>query len=229
MTDPHEQSLPGASSKFDAYAANYEALHQENVRSSGEDPAYFARYKLDCLRRVGVDDPVLDYGCGIGSLTTLLASEFAEVHGCDPSGESLRVARRRVPGARFWDGQAPLAHFGTAVLAGVLHHIPPAERARALSDVFATLRPGGRVVIFEHNPYNPLTRKAVRECPFDDDAILLTASELRGRLRLSGFVDVSTNYIVFFPRLLRALRALEPRLSWCALGAQTMTVGRRAG
>ena len=31
-------------------------------------------------------------------------------------------------------------------------------------------KPGGLVVVFEHNPYNPLTRLVVRRCEFGEDA-----------------------------------------------------------
>jgi hypothetical protein len=67
----------------------------------------------------------------------------------------------------------------------------------------------------------------VRECPFDDDAILLWPGELRRRLKRAGFSKARIDYIVFFPRFLSALRPLEPRMRWCALGAQTMTVATR--
>jgi hypothetical protein len=83
------------------------------------------------------------------------------------------------------------------------------------------------VVVFEHNPLNPLTQKSVRDCPFDDDAILLFPWELRGLLARSGFERVRQDYIVFFPRLLRRLRPLEPKLGWLCLGAQTLTVAER--
>jgi hypothetical protein len=43
----------------------------------------------------------------------------------------------------------------------------------------------------------------------------------------AGFGGVSLSYIVFFPKFLAFLRGLEPRLGWCPLGAQTLTVGTR--
>ena len=60
---------PQASSKFDDCAANYDALHAESITASGEPTEYFARYKLDCLKRLGLrsEGAVLDYGCGIGN------------------------------------------------------------------------------------------------------------------------------------------------------------------
>jgi SAM-dependent methyltransferase len=211
--------------KFDAYAQDYGFLHQQSVRFSGEDVEYFARYKLDCLTRLGAEGPLLDFGCGVGNVTKVLGQTFADVTGYDPSEDSLRLARQRVPRARFSSDLGSLkdGHFGVVVLAGVLHHILPAERDPVLLNVRRKLRPRGRIVIFEHNPNNPVTRRAVRDCPFDDDAVLLPAAEVRERLRRAGFRAVMQDYIVFFPKVLSLLRPLEPRLRRVALGAQTMT------
>lgn len=216
-------------SKFDEYATDYQALHRSSVATSGEDPDYFARYKLACLRRLGAQGPLLDYGCGIGNLTTHLAVEYPDVHGFDPSAASLTVARERAPTAHFWEPERPpqKRYFATVVLAGVLHHVAPKDRNRLLRDAYEFLKPKGRLVVFEHNPLNPLTRKAVRDCPFDDDAILLFPDELRRRVADAGFTQVQVSYIVFFPRAFARLRRWEPHLRRCFLGAQTMTVAGR--
>jgi hypothetical protein len=151
------------------------------------------------------------------------------VAGYDPSGASLTEARRRASSATFYHdpGAIPRGRFGLVVLANVLHHVPPPERAGLLSRLVAHLRPGaGLLVVFEHNPYNPLTRLAVASCEFDDDAILLGPVELTRLLSRSGLADVGRRFIVFFPRTLAALRVLEPHLGWMPAGAQVMAVGR---
>ncbi len=227
---PPETGAPGAE-KFDSYAASYDTLHQQSVSASGEPTEYFALYKLACLDRIGApkDAPILDFGCGIGNLTEPLAGSFGDVHGFDPSVKSLEVAQKRAPAATLHatTEAIPDDHFATAVLSGVLHHVPVNERPALLRTVRRKLRPGGRVVIFEHNPWNPLTRKAVADCPFDDDAILLWPWQITGLLRDAGLGEIERDYIVFFPRALSFLRTLEPRLKRLFLGAQTMTVGAR--
>lgn len=219
--------------KFDEYAASYEGLHRASVAASGEDPSYFHDYKVECLRHRGLlRAPLLDYGCGTGNLTERFArriGDLHEVHGYDPSSECLAEARERAPSATLHSDPTtlPRAHFATAVLSGVLHHVPPRERGGVLATVRATLRPGGHVVVFEHNPLNPMTRRAVAACPFDDDAILLWPWQARRLLRRAGFDAVTLDYIVFFPRPLAFLRRLEPRLHRVALGAQQLLVGVR--
>lgn len=219
----------GSGHKFDAYARRYDGLVDDSIRASGESSQYFLDYKLGCLERIGVDLslPVLDYGCGVGNLSACLATRFQRVEGYDPSSESLNVAREHAPGALFHERPEaiPDRHFGVAVLSCVLHHIPPGERAQIMSNLRQKLVPGGKLVVFEHNPWNPVTRRAVAACPFDDDAILLWPGELRRLFRDTGYQDVRQDFIVFFPRALAALRPIEPRLNWLFLGGQTMTVG----
>jgi SAM-dependent methyltransferase len=218
--------------KFDRYAGEYRNLHDQSVSASGEHAEYFHVYKLERLERAGVQrgQRILDYGCGIGNLTLHLAERFPCVVGFDPSEKSLEVARGRVPGASFASAPDTLedATFDVAVLSGVLHHVPRDERVGLLATVKSKLKPGGRLFVFEHNPLNPMTRRAVSACPFDDDAVLLWPWALPSLLSEAGFERPKVDYIVFFPKLLARLRPLEPRLRWLPIGAQTMTVARRA-
>jgi len=218
--------------KFDAYARDYETLHANSIATSGEQPGYFAEYKAACIARlVGArfGQPILDYGCGVGGLTQRLCARFPQVSGFDPSAESIAVARERCPAAVFFDDHEaiPGGRYGLVILANVLHHVPPNQRAGLLRRLGQLLKPGtGLLVIFEHNPFNPLTLRAVAQCAFDDDAILLRPAELVGLLRETGYESVRRQFIVFFPRVLAALRPLEARLGWLPLGAQVMAVGK---
>lgn len=230
------ETVPEASAgqKFDAYSDEYQALHASSVAASGEGTEYFAEYKLRCLtERLGLrrGDRLLDFGCGIGNLTELLVRGFDAVHGFDPSEKSLEVCARRAPGAVLHGSEEaiPEGAFQTAILSGVLHHVPVGEREGLLRRVRRKLHPSGKVVVFEHNPLNPLTQRAVKMCPFDDDAVLLWPWEARRTLERSGFARARLDFIVFFPRALRRLRPIEPLLRGLPLGAQMMIVAERGG
>lgn len=218
-----------SSAKFDGYAERYDEVHNRSLAASGETCEYFADYKLACLQRIGAptSEPLLDYGCGVGNVLAKFAESFVEVHGYDPSQESLRIASERVPSAVLHraSDRIPSGHFATAVLSGVLHHVPRPERIALLRGVKKCLRTRGRVVIFEHNPLNPVTRRAVADCPFDDDADLLWPWQAKRLLVDAGYSAVRLDFIVFFPRPLAWLRPLEPRLRALPAGAQTMLVG----
>lgn len=216
---------PQQSAEFDQHAGGYDDMHRASIKASGEDPEYFAVYKQKFVERLlgpGFDRPVLDFGCGIGNLTRFLVESFPTVEGYDPSAESARVAAERAPRAKFYDstGAIPRGKYGAVVIANVLHHVPPAERPALLATIAELLAPGGRVVIFEHNPLNPVTRRAVAACPFDDNAVLLWPREVKSLLGSAGLSNIDLDYIVFFPKALSGLRGLEPKLAWLPMGAQ---------
>lgn len=216
--------------KFDAYAERYRELMQESLAASGEGAEYFSEYKLNCLQRFGApfSEPLVDFGAGTGAVTEVLVRKFSDVTAYEPSQASLQYLRLRVPGAKCAgsEEELPESHFSTAVCSGVLHHVPVAERRDLLQRLRSKLRRGGRLFVFEHNPLNPLTRRAVAACPFDDDAVLLWPWQLRPLFKSAGFEIERIDYIVFFPRILSMLRPLEPRLRRVVLGAQTLSVVR---
>jgi len=110
----------------------------------------------------------------------------------------------------------------------VLHHVPPGARRDALVGEMARLaRPGGLVAIWEHNPWNPLTRRVVARCPFDRDAVLLSLSETRRLLRRAGLSRIESRYGLFFPWRGRGWRRAERLLAQVPLGAQFVALGMK--
>src|SRR5262249_23820046 len=109
----------------------------------------------------------------------------------------------------------------------VFHHIPQLEHPRLLGEIRRVLARGGLLMIFEHNPLNPLTRRAVNTCAFDENAELIAAGAMRSRMHAAGFVAPKVRYRIFFPRSLRSLRPLEAKLTWLPLGAQYSIAARR--
>lgn len=217
--------------EFDRYASSYRELHAENIRITGESPDYFAEYKArHAARLAGARLPaarILDFGCGIGNSTGFLARHFpgCEFAGTDVSGASLEIARARTPGASFLpmrDEAIPFedGRFGLAFVSCVLHHVRHERHAATLAELRRVLAPGGWLVVYEHNPLNPLTVRAVESCEFDRKAELIGARAMRSAATAAGFGHVTTRYIVFFPHLLRFLRWSEPLLAWLPLGAQ---------
>ena len=224
--------------EFDKFAEEYLATHRDNVRLSGEDPEYFARYKLEELRRRwdawGRPDPaaVLDFGTGIGASLPWLRVAFpeAEITGLDVSQKSLAVAEQRFPGlaklVRYDGGTPPFEEgsFDLVFSACVFHHIDTARHVELLASLRRLLRPGGVLAVFEHNPINPVTRYIVATCPFDENAVLIPARDFARRLESAGFSRVETVYTGFFPGPLKALRPVERFMGRVPLGAQYYVV-----
>lgn len=222
------------SPEFDRYANSYTQLHKASIAASGEEPAYFSAYKAKYMASALGPDmgdkplAILDFGCGVGNSIPHLRASFpgAVLEGVDPSGESIEVARQALSEAARFQVMAnsglpyPDNSFDAVLVACVLHHIAPGERLRWMRELQRVVKPKGQIFVFEHNMLNPLTVKAVKDCPFDEDAILLPRSELFGLARDAGFTDIRVRYVVFFPHALSVFRPLEPLLGWVPLGAQ---------
>ena len=104
----------------------------------------------------------------------------------------------------------------------VLHHVDPLDRRPLLAELARATKPGGLTMVFEHNPLNPLTRRVVRNCAFDEGVELIGRGELIRLFRAAGLAVADREYLLFFPW--RA-DALERRLTRLPLGAQYVVTG----
>jgi predicted O-methyltransferase YrrM len=131
-----------------------------------EDPAYVAQSLLATLDAYVAKAPatVLDFGCGMGSSTMILARRYpsARLLGVEVDAELLRVAEARATYYRvgervsFYvspsgDTLPPLPGVDLIVLSGVVEHLLPSERGRVLSDLWKLL-PSGGVLVIDQTP-----------------------------------------------------------------------------
>ena len=196
---------------FDEYATVYEDSVDRSVSFTGRNAAFYARRKVEILEdivRPGLGSlqgvKLLDVGCGTGTTDRYLAGRVRTLHGVDISEEMLVKAQRNVPKAKFawYDGEKlPFADesFDVVVAICVLHHVPVSKRFKFVSEMVRVTRPQGVVAVFEHNPYNPLTRYAVNTCELDEDAVLLSLRETGELLRESSDVEPEFRHYLFSP------------------------------
>jgi ubiquinone/menaquinone biosynthesis C-methylase UbiE len=116
----------------------------------------------------------------------------------------LLKAQQNVPQAQFswYDGERLPFDDGTfdvVVAVCVLHHVPVQERSQVVSEMVRVSRHEGVVAVFEHNPYNPLTRHAVNTCALDCDAVLLPPRETIELLKGSAAVEPEHRHYLFTP------------------------------
>jgi len=226
--------------EFDRFADEYYDQHRQNIAVTGEGPEYFAEYKVKELGKIVKSNElsvskIFDFGAGIGNSIPFFRKFFptAELTSADVSQRSLDLSKSRFPNANnllLIDGPylpVPDNSFDVIFSACVFHHISHNEHEHWMRELLRITRPGGIIAIFEHNPFNPLTRHAVNTCPFDVSAELITASVLLQRLSKAGWHMPRVQYNVFFPRVLAAFRPFENYLRWLPLGAQYVAIGRR--
>src|SRR5215831_7064404 len=165
MPEPHGEA------EFDAFASHYDAgMSDPFKRIIGGDADTFLEHKADwLLRTLAPSGRLLDFGCGNGRFLRALRRRggLLDLAGYDASAGMIDAARRQ------WDsgpppvlhhlapsGQVPFAdrEFDMVTAVCVLHHIRPSSRLRVVREMARVLKSGGVLVIFEHNPLNPVTR-----------------------------------------------------------------------
>jgi ubiquinone/menaquinone biosynthesis C-methylase UbiE len=227
--------------EFDLLADEYHEQHKSNIAITGESPEYFAEYKVADLAKhieaLGLEARhLLDFGSGIGNSLPFLRKYFPEANlSCaDVSSRSMEIARQRFPGPGSYlliDRKIPLADRSQDIVfsACVFHHIPHEEHVHWLAELLRVTRPGGVLAIYEHNPLNPLTVRAVNTCPLDVNAKLITARTMCRRARNSGWSQARSEFKVFFPSSLEFLRPMEQHMGWLPLGGQYRIIARSPG
>jgi SAM-dependent methyltransferase len=206
------------------------------IAFAGQEHAFFleakAKWLLDLVRR-RLGDPsgvrALDVGCGPGLMHGYL-NAFGALDAVDPEETLIAAARTSHPAVRYHVADARAlpyddGAFDLAFAVSVLHHIPAGDRDAVAGELRRVVRAGGLAVVFEHNPWNPLTRLVVRRCAFDDDAELLSRRATLRLYRRCGLDPVETAYVLFAPW--RGFERLERRLSRVPLGAQYAVAGTR--
>ena len=222
---------------FDEYANEYREIHDENIKITGEDSNYFSEHKILEIKSVEKDYikklNILDLGCGDGNSYEYFNTHFpnCQYSGIDISEDSIEIAQRKFKNKndfKTFNGiQIPFEDkkFDIVFIACVLHHIDHKLHDEILLEVHRVLKKEGRLYIFEHNQYNPITRHIVNTCPFDKDAVLLPPYKLKRTLKSLCFKQNKLNFILFFPRhrLFKYLFVLEKHINWIPIGGQYYT------
>lgn len=129
------------------------------------DSPYLERHIDRALRFAGYwqGERVLEAGCGMGRYTLLLAARGVDVTGLDLSPVLLdrlrefNTGRDTIPLVAADLEHPPVelqARFDLVLSFFTLHHLH--DITRGLDGMRLLLKPGGRVVLLEPNPYNPL-------------------------------------------------------------------------
>jgi SAM-dependent methyltransferase len=167
---------------------------------------HYLRKRVAFVRRLLTDGSVLDVGCGTGILASRLADEGYRVTGADPSAGMLDHLRERDPRVQavaasadqlpFEDGA-----FDLTMCVAVLHHIAEHDAVRrCLVEMVRVTKPGGRVLVWDHNPRNPYWKHLMARVPQDDGSErLIPEAEIEAGLAAGGARVLSASPLGLVP------------------------------
>lgn len=224
---------------FNETKNSYRDQIEQSISFSGKGLDYFTEVKADYLKKIIAEElpsihtpKLLDVGCGHGYIHPRLVEAGFRVSGVEVASEVLPYAERANPAVDYqsYDGHTlPFADhtFDVVLTICVMHHVPPQNWQGFVNEALRVLKPGGLFVVFEHNPYNPLTRYVVASNAIDDDAVLLPPRTTSNLLTKAGFTHIVSRSILFTPFSSRLFKWMDEKLGRLPLGAQYYLYGKR--
>ena len=190
---PPPADLDRVRSSYDAVADTYVDM---GIGDLGPEPwlrAALAAF-AEAVRGLG---PVLDVGCGPGTVTAHLTGLGLNASGVDLSPRMVEHARRLHPGLRFAAVSATELDLAPGSLGGVLgwwslFNLPRAVLPGVLASFHAALVPGGQVLIGTHVGDGDVVRtEAYGGVPVSWTTHLWRPERLAGLLTDAGFEIVA--------------------------------------
>ncbi len=162
-------------------------------------------------------DRILDVGCGIGRYTLPLADRNYNIEGLDIAGGLLQqlLQRKQIP-VHCADIAYPpaelLGRFDVVVGFFALHHMFDLERA--FVGIAKLLKPGGRVLFLEPNPYNPLYYIQILVTPRmtwhgDKGIVQMRRNRIFSAIAKAGFSKQKLSRFGFFPPFIADQRGAQ--------------------
>lgn len=191
---------------------NEQEAHFDEIANEYDDslPPHVVEHYLD--KRIAFVDrlmpagSILDVGCGTGVVASRLAAHGYEVTGADPSAgmlDHLRSSDPRVEAVQASATELPFedGRFDLTMCVAVMHHIADPEAVRtSLIEMVRVTKPGGLVLVWDHNPRNPYWKNLMARVPQDDGSErLIPEVEVVSGLVEGGAVLLSADQLGFVP------------------------------
>lgn len=193
-------SQPEHRSHFDEIAAVYDESLPPHVVE------HYLRKRTAFVLSLRPAGSVLDVGCGTGALARRLSAAGYRVTGVDPSDGMLDVMRTRAPDVRAVHASGAelpfeAGSFDVVLSVATFHHIAEPDAVRAtLAEMTRVSKPGGRIVIWDHNPRNPYWSLLMARVPQDTgEERLIGEAELIEGLIAGGAQVLGVQRLGFVP------------------------------
>lgn len=200
MARPESHTGIHGQTNFDSIADEYdESLPPHVVEHYLDKRATFIRQHVP----VGC---ALDVGCGTGVFAERLSRFGYDLTGIDPFPGMLRYLRHRRPDipAIAASGQHlpfPDDTFDLVYCIAVMHHVAAPDAVRlTLLEMARVAKPGGYVLVWDHNPRNPYWPIIMKRVPQDTGAErLIPEQEILNGLAEGGVRPIMTQALGFMP------------------------------
>lgn len=176
---------------YDHVAHDYDQVFRPHVAE------HYLRKRTAVVRELLPDGgTVLDVGCGTGALASWIQRAGYDVVGVDASTGMLAEAREAGVGAVYAAYSTALPFeddvFDLSLSVATMHHLETPERVAAtVAEMGRVVRPGGYVLIWDHNPLNPYWPILMKRVPQDHgDERLVSVWELLAAARQAGLRPV---------------------------------------
>jgi len=221
---------------FDRFSTVYDTLIPQHIAG------HYLERRVGFIQASAAGPLMLEVGCGTGSIAHRLTGQGFRVIGLDASLGMLKKAFEKHLPLLQADSTTlpfPAGQFDTTFCIAMLHHLAPTRETvrKTLEEMVRITRPGGTIMVCDHNPLNPYWKIFMRQLPWDKDVErLVPCHEIVQILAASGVRIMETSRRGWVPNFLPrgALRwagPLEKILEAIPLikylGAHNIVVGRK--
>lgn len=122
-------------------------------------PSFHHKFNLNFSLPYVKNKKVLDIGCWTGQFEQIACKYTKQIVGIDPGVEAIKTAKKLVPKAKFFVGDALNLKFkdnsfDTVTIMDVIEHIPKGTEEKCLKEIKRVLKPNGYLII--STPYSHL-------------------------------------------------------------------------